>query len=229
MRKLLRKEREYRSVLFWRKLFFRAKHQVKLFLNKSFSASRGFRDYFAFPFDVSSPLPDHAKAAFSSIIQFLEAQDIDYFVADGTLLGIYRDLALIKHDTDLDFYLKDERDVWKICDFFESQGFHVGRVMTRWTRTYQISFYDDRRLIVDFCIWHSDSRGNRFWVAPEIHGKRIQSEIFFNNINVIQWEGLAFRTFSNVEDWLLSVYGENWSVPETEKGDWRESVQDFEG
>jgi hypothetical protein len=135
---------------------------------------------------------------------------------------------LIKHDTDLDFYLKDERDVWKIRDFFESRGFHVGRVMARWTRTYQISFYDDRRLIVDFCIWHSDSRGNRFWVGPEIRGKRIQPEAFFNNVNIIYWEGLAFRTFPNIEDWLSLVYGESWSVPETEKGDWRESVQDFE-
>ncbi len=228
MRKLLYKEIEYRSVLFWRKLFFKAKHQVRLFLNKFFSSLRGFSDYFAFPFDVSLPLPDHAKTAFSSIIQFLEFEDIDYFVADGTLLGIYRDLALIKHDTDLDFYLKDERDVWKIRDFFESQGFRVGRFMTRWSRTFQISFYDDRRLIVDFCIWHPDSDGNRFWVGPEIRGKRIQPEVFFNNVNFIHWEGLAFRTFPNVEDWLSLVYGENWSVPETQKGDWRESVQDFE-
>ena len=228
MRKLLRKEIEHRSVWFRRKLFFMAKHQVKLILNKSLSASRGFSDYFSFPFDVSLPLPDHAEAAFSSIIQFLEAEDIDYFVADGTLLGIYRDRALIKHDTDLDFYLKDERDVWKIRDFFEDQGFRVGRVMRKWSRTYQISFYDNRRLIVDFCIWHADSDGNRYWVGPEIHGKRIQSDNFFNNAIMLHWGDLAFRTFSNVEDWLSSVYGENWSVPETEKGDWRESVQDFE-
>ncbi len=224
----MRKKIKFRQVLFWRELVFKAKHLVKLFLNKSLNAARGFSDYFAFPFDVSLPLPDHAKAAFSSIIQFLEAEDIDYFVADGTLLGIYRDHALIKHDTDLDFYLKDERHVWKIRDFFENQGFRVGRVMRKWSRTYQISFYDNRRLIVDFCIWHADADGNRFWVGPEIRGKRIQSENFFSNASIIHWGDLAFRTFPNVEDWLSLVYGENWSVPETEKGDWRESVQDFE-
>ncbi len=228
MRKILRKEIEHRSMWFWRNLFIRAKHLVKLFLKKSFSASRGFSDYFSFPFDVSLPLPDHAKASFSSIIQFLEAENIDYFVADGTLLGIYRDRALIKHDTDLDFYLKDEKDVWKIRGFFENQGFRVGRVMRKWSRTYQISFYDNRGLIVDFCIWYANSDGNRFWVGPEIRGKRIQPEIFFKNTIILRWDDLAFRTFPNVEDWLTLVYGENWSVPETEKGDWRESVQDFE-
>ncbi len=210
------------------KFVFVLKHQVKVFLYRSLNALRGFSDYFVFPFDVSSPLPDHSKTVFSSIIQFLESENIDYFVADGTLLGIYRDLALIKHDTDLDFYLKDENDVWKIRDFFESRGFRVGRLMTRWSRTYQISFFDDRRLIVDFCIWHPGPSGNRFWVAPEIRGKRLQPEFYFDDFQSIQWEGMSFRTFPNVEDWLTLVYGEMWGVPETVKGDWRESVQDFE-
>jgi hypothetical protein len=38
---------------------------------------------------------------------------------------------------------------------------------------------------------------------------------------------VLFRS-PNVEDWLTLVYGEMWGVPETVKGDWRESVQDFE-
>jgi hypothetical protein len=100
--------------------------------------------------------------------------------------------------------------------------------MTRWSRTYQISFFDDRRLIVDFCIWHPGPSGNRFWVAPEIRGKRLQPEFYFDDFQSIQWEGMSFRTFPNVEDWLTLVYGEMWGVPETVKGDWRESVQDFE-
>ena len=212
-----------------RRLLFRAKHKLKELLYKTRSFFRGFRDDFSFPFDVSLPLPTHAKTAFFSVVHFLDTERIEYFVADGTLLGIYRDNELIKHDTDLDFYLKDDTSVQKITNFFESQGFHVGRVMKRWSRIFQISFYDDKKLIIDFCIWYPGSDGKRFWVAPEIHKRRIQPESFFESAIRINWEGISFSSFPNVEDWLTLVYGENWSVPERVKSDWRESVQDFEG
>ena len=219
---------QFRSTTVWRQLLFGAKHKVKESFYKILNLIRGFRDDFSFPFDVSLPLPTHAKTIFSSVIHFLDTERIEYFVADGTLLGIYRDYQLIEHDTDLDFYLKDDLSVQKITHFFESQGFHVGRVMKRWSRIFQISFYDDKKLIVDFCIWYPGSDGNRFWVAPEIHERRIQSESYFESAIRINWEGISFRTFPNVEDWLTLVYGENWSVPETVKSDWRKSVQDFE-
>lgn len=220
---------QFRSSAVRRQLLFRAKHKVKELIYQTLNFFRGFRDDFSFPFDVSLPLPSHAKTTFFSVIQFLDGEKIEYFVADGTLLGVYRDYALIKHDTDLDFYLKDEISVEKITKFFKSQGFHVGRVMKRWSRIFQISFYDDKKLIIDFCIWYPNSDGNRFWVGPEIYGKRIQPESFFRSPIRIDWEGKSFRSFSNVENWLTLVYGENWSVPETVKSDWRKSVQDFEG
>ena len=217
------------STIVRKQLPFDTKHKMKALLYKTLNFLRGFRDDFSFPFDVSLPLPAHAKTTFFSIVGFLDAEKIEYFVADGTLLGIYRDSELITHDTDLDFYLKDDMCVQKITKFFESQGFHVGRVMKRWSRLFQISFYDDKKLIIDFCIWHPGSDENRFWVAPEIYGRRRQPEYFFKDAIRINWEGISFRSFPNVDDWLTLVYGKNWSVPETAKRDWRKSVQDFEG
>lgn len=219
---------DYISQINQNKRYFIIKHKIKLVFSKVYNFSRGFSDFFTFPFDVSLPMPAHSKAALNSIIQFLDSNSIDYWVADGTLLGIYRDHELIRHDTDLDFYLKDANSVKQITEFLISHDFKIGRVMKKWGRIFQLSFYDERKLIIDFCIWYSSSNGYRYWVAPEIKGKRLQPEKFFVGTNRIHWDGTSFKTFSNIEEWLSLVYGNTWMVAETVKLDWRESVQDLE-
>lgn len=219
---------DFISRILQNKKYFGIKHRIKVVLLKVYNFSRGFSDFFAFPFDVSLPMPAHSKSGLTAIIEFLELKRIDYWVADGTLLGIYRDQELIRHDTDLDFYLKDASSVKQITEFLIAHHFKVGRVMKKWGRIFQISFYDERKLIIDFCIWYSSSNGYRYWVGPEIKGKRLQPEKFFQETNRIQWQGISLKTFSNVEEWLSLVYGNTWRVPETVKLDWRESVQDLE-
>jgi len=219
---------DYISQILQNKKHFGIKHRIKLGGLKVYNYSRGFSDFFTFPFDVSLPMPAHSKDGLTSVIEFLELKSIDYWVADGTLLGIYRDHELIRHDTDIDFYLKDATSVKQISEFFISHDFKVGRVMRKWGRIFQISFYDDKKLIIDFCIWYSSSNGYRYWVGPEIKGKRLQPENFFDGTNRILWQGISLKTFSNVEEWLGLVYGNTWRVPETVKLDWRESVQDLE-
>jgi hypothetical protein len=45
--------------------------------------------------------------AFQRIVNLLERQQIDYFPAYGTLLGLYRDKKPIDNDDDIDFWLSD--------------------------------------------------------------------------------------------------------------------------
>jgi hypothetical protein len=72
--------------------------QLKLF-------TKGYFDILSFQLDINAPLPKIAKAEFVKICTVLNDAEINYFVADGTLLGIIREGELIPHDTDLDFYI----------------------------------------------------------------------------------------------------------------------------
>jgi len=188
----------------------------------------GFSDTFVFPFDISRPMPTHADGVLADIVLFLEHGKIDYRIADGTLLGIYRDRKLIAHDTDLDFYLLGTQHIEEISAYLLSRGFMIGRTMKRWGKCFQVTFYDQDLLIVDFCVWHLDRNGDRYWVGPEISNRRVQPGTFFESPKYLLANGVKMKTFADTEAWLALVYGDSWKVPESEKGDWRESVQDFE-
>ena len=63
---------------------------------------RGFKDYYIFPFDVSTPLNEHAEYTLKEACSLLESIKVNYYLCDGTILGIIRDERLIPHDNDID-------------------------------------------------------------------------------------------------------------------------------
>jgi hypothetical protein len=203
------------------------KHRTKNLLSKISSNLRGFDDYFNFPFSVDQPMGPNAAHDFYTAVKYLEHNEIPYWVADGTLLGIYRDERLIPHDTDIDFYLTEGVDVESLIEGMTRAGFVLGRKMSRSGLHYQIIFYCSTQTIIDFCIWHNRQDGFLYWEGPEIKSARRQPEYFFLTCTRIEWNGFGFNTFRDTEDWLVFTYGEDWIVPENTKSDWRVSVKDI--
>lgn len=188
---------------------------------------RGFNDFFSFPFDISQPMPKTAADELVSIVNFLNSQKIEYWLADGTLLGLVRDGKLIDHDTDLDFYLTDPNSIAKISEYLEIREYKVGRFLSRRGRPLQIAFYSQSQLVIDFLIWDKRPDGDYCWTAPEIRGVRLQASSFFDSAEYLVWNETQIRTFSNHIGWLELVYGETWSIPEKKKSDWTKSVGDL--
>ena len=188
----------------------------------------GFRDQFYFPFDVSLPMPESADEEFISTIKELNSNSIEYWIADGTLLGIFRSSSLIPHDTDIDFYLSSDESLPIIETLLEARGFRVGRRMSKFSRSYQLTFYNESRVIIDFCVWHSHGPNSRQWRGPEIRGRRVQPQSFFDGYQDLDYKGVKLRAFKDIEGWLQYVYGSDWRTPESKKGDWREDMHDLE-
>ena len=191
------------------------------------SRLRGFDDFFEFPFDISQPMPPSAGRVLVDIVNYLNSNQYEYWLAEGTLLGIVRDEALIPHDTDLDFYLVDQAYVEELNRHLTSQWFTLGRLLKHRGRVFQMTFYNSDSLLLDFLFWERVGDGSLQWIGPEIKGKRIQESEFFDSFTTISWQGTAFRTFANYRTWLEKLYGENWTVPEQKKSDWTKSIGDL--
>ena len=172
-------------------------------------------------------MPSTANDVLKDLILYMNLERIEYWLAEGTLLGIVRDGQLIPHDTDLDFYLTDALHIEKIQDFLHKRGFTVGRLLKYRGKETQITFYDENELLIDFLVWE-ESKGQEFhWFGPEIKGRRSQESHFFHPATYITWQNIEIRTFNNFVRWLEMVYGEGWTIPESKKSDWTKSIGDL--
>lgn len=192
------------------------------------SRIRGFEDFFDFPFDISKPMPKSALDQLIILISFMNENDLDYRLADGSLLGIYRDGTLIEHDTDLDFYFSDSYSLELAVSFLLGLGYQVGRKLSKGDLIFQYSLYSADNLLVDFLLWHPLDNEYFYWEGPEIRRRRIQPKSNFMDHSYISLGSHVLKTFKDVPEWLQSVYGHNWQIPESIKSDWRIGIGDLE-
>lgn len=67
-------------------------------------------------FGHSAAMKDTAETLIFTLAELFDSRNIDYFIDAGTLLGIYRDQALIPWDSDLDFgVMENEVDAVALC------------------------------------------------------------------------------------------------------------------
>lgn len=216
--------------LFWPKIksflgIFKRFIRITYFYSQS--KLRGFDDFFEFPFDISQPMPPSAGQVLLDVVNFLNSNQCEYWLAEGTLLGIVRDKSLISHDTDLDFYMTDQAYVEVLNHHLINHGFKLGRLLKHRGRVFQITFYNSDALLLDFLFWEKTKNGSLRWIGPEIKGKRIQEAKFFESFTTINWKGTEVRTFKDYRIWLEKIYGENWTIPELKKSDWTKSIGDL--
>lgn len=188
---------------------------------------RGFEDYFNFPFDVNLPLNQHANKVFLESCNILDGLGCNYFVCDGTILGIYRDHKFIAHDNDIDVAIFGAFDINKIINEFLAKNYKVGRIVKYKNKIQQLIFYSNTNVIFDICFWYDGGDGYVYHFVPEVKNGRKQKISYYEQKNMIEFLGQQFPTHFNIEDWLIEHYGEDWRVPKNEKGDWREDAKDI--
>ena len=177
-------------------------------------------DYFSFPFDLMKPLPDCAFDILKEGCDTLDSLGVPYCLADGTLLGIYRDRKLIPFDRDLDIAIIHPVDASAIIRAFAERGFQIGRCVEVYGQAQQIVFYK-HSVVFDILFYtrHDEvvatfSEADYYFVHPYDHYLKFDSVVYC---------GRLFPVPNRTEDWLCRVYGEDWRTPRTAKpADWRE-------
>jgi phosphorylcholine metabolism protein LicD len=187
---------------------------------------RGFRDYYFFPFDVSKPLNNYSNSVLVECTQVLDREKVNYFLCDGTILGIYRDGRLIPHDNDIDVSIFGDFDVDILKNSFKERGYKIGRELYYKRKIQQLTVYSKHEVIFDMCFWRDQDDGYAYHYVPEVKNGRRQKLGYFNK-SLIEYQGHLFPTFINIECWLQEQYGDSWHIPESSKGDWRLGLKDI--
>lgn len=187
---------------------------------------RGFEDFLNFPRGTNIPLNEHAYKELGEVLEILNVLHIKYWVADGTLLGFYRDKCLIPHDTDIDFYTLNCDKFTELKSAMHDSGYDLGRDMKKFGFQFQLTFISPTGNLIDFCNWRSDGSNFVEFYAPEISFPRKQPLEFYVRNESYTISNLEYTSFFEVEKWLRMMYGETWSIPEVTKLDWREHVKD---
>lgn len=202
------------------------KRLIKLFLFwVSPKKQKWFHD---FDFDIMQPLPEDATEKLKIVLEHFQKEISNFRVSDGTLLGIYRDGKLIRHDNDFDFDVEfSVQNVRRVQSFARKQSWTLGRHVKFHGETQQLSYFDSDKVIHDFIFWRCDGRFSINFSEPSKY--RVMPEYFLTNLKeeFVGTVGVNVNLPLDVIDWAVFRYGEAWKVPEIQKGDWTETCGDL--
>lgn len=183
-------------------------------------------DYLCFPFDINTPMPKSAVEVMKNGCQILKNLNIEFCLADGTLLGIYRDGRLIPHDTDIDVTVLHPINTLDIERQFKKHGFKIGRKVTVLGEVQQLVFYSPDNVLFDI-IFYSRIGDDVFAFC--------EKDFYFKH-KANHYEKFESYSFSNyifyipqyTDVWLEHVYGMNWKTPRSSKpNNWREGENEY--
>lgn len=137
--------------------------------------------------------------------------ELDYFLSDGTLLGIYRDNDFIKWDNDVDISVKIEEFLPKY-DLFKNKVIDLGFVLISEDKSNKRCFLSFRKDNSKFEIaaFLKDSKYRKSNLSKNEMAFKLLDSFF--NVGYIDFRSIRFKTFENIEDYLKFQYG-NWKIP----------------
>lgn len=144
--------------------------------------------------------------------ELLEAAGIDYWLSAGTMMGVYRDGAPIKEDTDLDVGVTEttEKAIQAAL-----KGYELVQIAEHDGEIQQLAFmYED--VIFDVYFYF---RNGEYFENWNNHGLMKKPVDLIDEREEIKFMGHTFTT-PKTPDYLEWRYGETWNVPNRTGGDW---------
>ena len=81
------------------------------------------------------------------------------------------------------------------------------------------------RINFDILFWYVEN--SQVVNYSERNFERKQDLKYFKNLNKHTFNEVDYPIPSHIEDWLVLRYGNDWNIPKTSKGDWKEECFDI--
>lgn len=181
---------------------------------------------------------DAIKEVLNCLVKWCDNFKLGVVVFSGTLLGLYRDNALIPWDNDLDMAMPDSslpkfmsiKDLlvheismitsarWRIDSYDTERGF--GPCPRGSIRNFKLSQDDPvpQYPTIDIFVISFESAQAFYTLASR--GIELKKE-YFTETKLIDLAGYKIRTPQNIEGYLADHYGDDWRVP---KKNWHLSM-----
>jgi lipopolysaccharide cholinephosphotransferase len=160
------------------------------------------------------------KQTFLEFTDLLNKLNIPFRLAYGTLLGAIREKDFIKGDTDIDFIVPYEsrEKILKVKNWFELNGFKIIRdwdfliTFKNKGNTIDLYFFKQRNII--------DVLLNRVTIKQGWWGAYLNKK-YFDKWFEIPFCDKKFYTIGYPTEWLCKMYGQDWFIPKSSKGNSR--------
>jgi hypothetical protein len=194
----------------------------------SLITKRDFIEYHSFPFNTWQKMPKGAELVMEQCCKVLESENMVYRLTDGTVLGLYREGRFIEHDNDIDVDVLGDNQLIELTGLLINSGLKLGRKVIYKGRIQQLVFFTKNHTIFDIVVWHKQNNHSIVNYSERSY-ERIQDIKFFkeNNLDSIFFKGKEYPIPGPVEEWLEMRYGNDWKIPKTYKGDWKEECFDM--
>lgn len=172
-------------------------------------------EWFDYKFKELKDLP--AERTLNEICTLLEKNDLQYWLAAGTILGIHRDNKLIEWDTDLDIEMKGDVDPLKLAKLLESNGYLIARTASFRGRLMQIAVKKNDVLIDFHFFWDN---GHSSYMNYNECGSFKFPQFMFDNLTKIELNGREYSAPADVEayldihykEWRKVIKGRHWKT-----------------
>ena len=158
---------------------------------------------------------EEASTVLLELHTLLEKHGIPFFLAYGTLLGIYRDAELLPHDKDLDVGLDWSCSRDKLIDVLIQSGSYWIDPKSSDPKNYEFNFgvIEKRRGIsIDFFFFKPEDS----YLLSGFH--HLPDPLLWKfrkfDLDNIVYKGRIFQIPANPENFLVDIYGKNWRIPD---------------
>lgn len=157
--------------------------------------------------------------------QALTKRGAKYFLSSGSLLGVVRDGAFMKHDDDLDVCIYiDESFTWDdLEDIMKKIGMKKTRQFTYDGKIHEQTYAKDKLLIDFFGCWEDEDYLNIYvFFRKKDYDYSSSSQSHVSRLMLYKPDGLDKITINNAtfniprdaDKFLESLYTSNWRVPD---------------
>lgn len=195
-------------------------------LSRAYRHRFGFWDELHIPFNHNAPMPPGGIQVMERCCTALEELNLNYFLTDGTLLGLIREGRFIPHDNDIDVNIIGEAEFKEIHSMFlRKLGMTLGRKTMYRRRIQQLIYYTADRIIFDMVFWKVD--GDNIKNYAELGFMREQPYSFYRKPGEISFCGKTYPVPFPVDEWLAMRFGADWRIPKVSKGNWMDDCFDL--
>jgi hypothetical protein len=147
------------------------------------------------------------------VLKMARRLNTKYWIAAGTLLGLYRDGDFIRGDTDIDIEVEGCGGVYSdTINTFSDMT--LIRTVHKNNKPMQIAFVHLDCIFDVYVFWHEGD----FMVNHNDCGKMQVPARFYKDLAILRTKYGDFPCPDPLDDYLAVRYGENWETPANHKG-----------
>ena len=152
----------------------------------------------------------------------LRKYKVRWFLTFGTCLGAFREGKIIEHDKDLDVGIMQEDFSYGMLKGFYDAGFQIKFTFGMRFLGQEIAFVRDGvKIDLMFFYTKGDKAYNALWQNGGRNGmsdivKLVYPRNLFDEFVEMNMCGHNFLVVKNTEEYIKTIYGETWNVPDKE-------------